>query len=141
MWLRDVRFKCEQESNATPKQIWEIISKWERVPEFWRGTRELKPLGEDTYQVKFAFPGTGTMKIHLDESAFTVTENYLRGPFKGEKKTTITNENGRCMLETEWNVKLSPAFMFGRSSIEKHFKEGTESALNRIAEASESKSS
>ncbi len=140
MGLRDVRFSCEQTSKATPEDLWRIISEWKRVPEFWKGTRDLEELNDGTFRVKFAFPGTGTMKIELDKPGLTVTEDYLKGPFRGEKTTTITNDDGISKLKTEWNVKLSPTLMFGRSSIEKHFKEGTENALKRISDASESSS-
>lgn len=137
MGLRDVKFSCEQISKAEPEQIWDIISQWKRVPEFWKGTRELNPQENETFQVRFAFPGTGVMRIELDKPGLTVREDYLKGPFKGFKTTSVTTDDGVSKLKTEWNVKLSPALMFGRSSIEKHFKEGTVNALKRISEASE----
>lgn len=137
MRIRDVKFSCERESKASPEKVWEILSSWERTTEFWKGTREITRTGEDTFQVRFAFPGTAKMRILLDKPGMSVTEKYLSGPFKGTKRTTITTDNGSTRMKTEWNVVLSPMLMFGKSSIQKHFNEGTENALKRIADTSE----
>lgn len=140
MGIRNVSFSCEQNSKATPETVWSIISSWERVTEFWKGTREITPIEENLFQVRFAFPGTARMRFLLDQTGMTLTEEYLSGPFKGWKKTSVTEDNGKTRLKTEWNVVLSPLLMFGRTSIQKHFSEGTENALKRIAEASEASS-
>ncbi len=139
MGLRDVNFSCEQNCAATPEEVWEIVSSWERITEFWKGTREISRIEGNTFRVRFAFPGNATMKILLDEPGMSVTEQYINGPFKGTKRTTITNDGGITRMKTEWNVILSPMLMFGKNSIQKHFNEGTENALKRIADASEGK--
>lgn len=138
MGLRDVSFSCEEKTEAKPEEVWAVISSWERITEFWKGTREVSKVGEDIFQVRFAFPGTGKMKIIKDKPGMSVTEEYLSGPFKGTKVTSITDDHGATRLKTEWNVKLSPMLMFGKSSIAKHFAEGTTNALKRISDASES---
>lgn len=135
MGLRDVSFSCEYKSDASPEELWKIISSWERITEFWKGTREISKIGDDTFQVHFAFPGTGRMKILRDPAGMTVTEKYISGPFKGTKTTSITEDDGSSRLKTEWNVVLSPMLMFGKSSIQKHFTDGTSNALKRISDA------
>lgn len=136
MGLRDVSFSCEQKSDASPEEVWNVLSSWERITEFWKGTREVSKIGEDLFQVRFAFPGTGKMKITQDKPGMSIIEEYIEGPFKGTKTTSITDDKGATRLKTEWNVKLSPMLMFGKSSIQKHFAEGTTNALKRISEAS-----
>lgn len=138
MGLRDVSFSCEQNTDASPDDVWKVLSSWERTTEFWKGTREINRIGEDLFQIRFAFPGTGKMELLRDQPGMTVTEKYLSGPFKGTKTTSITEDGSRTRLKTEWNVVLSPMLMFGKSSIQKHFAEGTANALRRISDASES---
>lgn len=140
MGMREVKFKCDQDCNATAEELWKIISAWERTTEFWKGTREMRKTDEGIFHVRFAFPGNAKMKLALDETGLSVTEEYLNGPFKGTKTTFITQHEGKSRLKTEWNVLLSPMLMLGRNSIKKHFNEGTQNALKRISDAAEGRS-
>lgn len=135
MSMRGLQFTCEEMSNASPEELFETLSNWERVTEFWKGTREIKKMDDGTFWVHFAFPGTAKMKIMLDKPGLSVTEEYMTGPFKGTKKTTITTEGDKAKMTTVWDVSLSAMLMFGKNKIKGHFDDGTHNALRRISDA------
>lgn len=137
MGLRDVEFSCEETTEADPESVWSMISSWERMPEFWKGMREIRKIGVDTFQVRFAFPGNAIMRLISDTSGMSVTEDYLKGPFRGTKTTMVNSGNGTTLIRSVWDVSLSPMLMLASSSIRKHFTEGTQNALRRIRAASE----
>ncbi len=106
------------------------------LPMYWHGMREINEEGKGSYSVRFQFPGKALMKYFCDEEKGICTETYVKGPFTGTKTTELVNAEGGSVLRTHWNIKLSLMLKPMRKTIEKHFTEGSQNALNRLCEAS-----
>jgi hypothetical protein len=125
-----MEFQKEIEINASKKDIWELITDYKKIPEYWHGTRSIEKDG-NYYMVQFAFPGKGKMELETDNKNFTETEKYLNGPFTGEKITRLDGENP-VKLVSIWNIKLSAVLRIFSKKLQGHFEQGTEDALKRI---------
>lgn len=131
-----MEFKKEIEVNSDREDIWELIKDYKRIPEFWHGTRSIEKEG-NYYMVQFAFPGKGKMQLKEDEDNFILRENYLKGPFTGEKTTQLYG-NDPVKIVSVWNIKLSPMLRAFSNKLQGHFEQGTEDALKRIKDYLES---
>ena len=87
--------------------------------------------------VQFAFPGKGKMQLKEDEDNFILSENYLKGPFTGEKTTQLYGTDP-VKIVSVWNIKLSPMLRAFSNKLQGHFEQGTEDALKRIKDYFES---
>ena len=125
-----MEFKREIMIMSDKDKIWELLSDYKRIPEFWHGTRSIEKTG-DTYKVQFAFPGKATMELEEDSNNFTLTEKYLKGPFTGTKTTRLEGSDP-VKMQSIWNIKLSPMLRVFSGKLQGHFQEGTEDALLRI---------
>jgi Uncharacterized conserved protein len=101
-----MEFKKTIEIDSDKEDVWELIKDYKRIPEFWHGTRSIEKDGS-YYMVQFAFPGKGKMQLKEDKDNFILTENYIKGPFTGEKTTEVSGTNS-VKVVSEWNIKLSP---------------------------------
>ncbi|WMT54101.1 hypothetical protein [Ferroplasma acidiphilum] len=131
-----MEFKKEIEVNSDREDIWELIKDYKRIPEFWHGTRSIEKEG-NYYMVQFAFPGKGKMQLKEDEDNFILSENYLKGPFTGEKTTQLYGTDP-VKIVSVWNIKLSPMLRAFSNKLQGHFEQGTEDALKRIKDYFES---
>ncbi len=132
-----IRFKKTIEINSDIEKIWNIISDISKIPEFWHGTREVNKINDNEYMVRFAFPQKGWVSFASSRENYSLTENYLSGPFKGFTKNSIFQKNGKTVLATEWNIKLSPLLALFSPKLTNHFEAGAENALDRIKKFSE----
>ncbi len=127
-----IRFIVCKEFSADPQRVWEVVSDVSRVPEFWRGTRELrvKETQRDVFEgeIRFAFPAKGLIRITRDPVRRSMTFQYLKGPVKGTNEVTV-NESELC---SEWSVSLSFPYSVLEKRIAGHFRKGTENALERV---------
>ncbi len=133
-----IRFKKSIEVNSDINKIWNIISDINKIPEFWHGTREIKKINDNEYIVRFAFPQRGRVSFASSKKDYSLTENYLSGPFKGFTKNSLFNKDDKTVLTTEWNIKLSPLLALFSFRLTMHFEAGAENALDRIKKFSES---
>ena len=129
----EVKFSMSVISKAKPEKIIDTISEWNRLPEFWHGMREISGGQGQTLTVKFAFPGTGKMTYVCDKESLTCTENYRNGPFTGFKKVEISPAGDGSEITVKWDIRLSFKLLFMKGFISRHFREGTENAIKRIA--------
>lgn len=137
MGFRDLEFKVTEKVKAGVDEMWKRSANDDLITTFWHGTRELKKNSDGTFNVRFAFPATGTMKIEKDAENHTIREIYLSGPFTGVKEFKITNFDGTECVVT-WKIKLSTLLAFRKESLKKHFSEGTVNAIKRMDDYAES---
>jgi len=132
---RTFRKVIELDTQSGADSIWKIISNNAAVPEYWHGTRWMKHIEGNRYMIRFAFPAKGRLECLYNDSSMTTKETYIKGPFKGEKITSVVPGNGKNILRVEWNIRYSfPYFLFA-SMMRKHMSEGTRNAMDRIIEA------
>ncbi|BFH73838.1 hypothetical protein SJAV_17820 [Sulfurisphaera javensis] len=121
---------CKEIGNED--KVWEIIKDPYKIPNYWKGTRELniKEIGRNIYEgdIKFAFPSSGKVRIMVDDNSKRVIINYLSGPIRGIHEITIENKQ----LCSKWSVELSLLLKPMEKRTEEHFKSGTIHAIERI---------
>lgn len=137
MKLGNVKFEVSAHSNASPEDIIETIVNWKDLPEYWHGMREINKTSGGMFLVRFAFPGEGKMSYICDKEISCCTENYHSGPFTGFKRIEISNNGSGSKIIVKWDVQLSLKLLFLKRFITRHFRQGTENALRRIAERAE----
>ncbi|PYB67591.1 hypothetical protein DMB44_08475 [Thermoplasma sp. Kam2015] len=133
-----ITFRKRIEVEASADEAFRIISDPDRITEFWKGTRRIIKEGK-FYRVRFAFPAWGIMSFHPDADRMSVLTSYLKGPIRGSKIDAILIENGKTLIQTEWNVRLSLYLRPFERRIKSHFEIGAEHALLRIKEDLEKK--
>ncbi|MGC8570056.1 SRPBCC family protein [Caldivirga sp.] len=133
-----IQFKVTRRINVPRDTLWSIISRIEEYPKYWHGHREVKIVGNSggklLVNVKFAFKGPlnhGMAYVELGD--YMVIFNFLKGPFKGTHIIKVMNGE----LTSEWNIKLHPLLMPMGRWIIRHFKQGSEHALERVIKDAE----
>ncbi len=125
------------EFEGDPSAVWERLSDIDRIPEFWHGTRSLQVLAREESpgeravmaRARFAFGGSGEVRITADEKARTLTSEYTSGPFKGVQVVGIVGNS----IEARWEVNFTGLFKLTSSWTGGHFRSGTLHALQRLA--------
>jgi hypothetical protein len=116
-----------------PEPVWKRLSDVERIPEYWRGTKSLTVLEkiDGTKLIaaaKFAFGGTGKVRISIDAASKTLLMEYLSGPFTGTQTVKMVGKR----LEAKWDITFHGIFKIGSGRTAGHFKGGTVHALERL---------
>ncbi len=137
MKLGTVKFEVSAHSDASPEDIIETVGNWKDLPEFWHGMREISKTSGGMFLVRFAFPGEGKMSYICDKGSSCCTENYHSGPFTGFKRMEISSNGSGSRITVKWDVQLSFKLLILKRFITKHFRQGTENAIKRIAERAE----
>lgn len=121
-----IPFDCDQET------VWDIVRDVSSIPKYWQGTRELhvKEVKRGIYEgiIRFAFPSTGNVRITINDEGRTLTFEYLSGPMKGYNIVKVDKDQ----IISTWKVSMSGILKLFEGWNLKHFKEGTEHALDRI---------
>ncbi len=125
---------CDSEADS----IFGIISKWEDLPLYWHGMRNITKQDDDTFLVKFAFPGKSRMKYVVNEADRSCREIYSSGAFKGFKDVKIEKAPpNKTRINVVWEIEISAVLKIMRDRMVQHLTLGTEHALDRIIEATE----
>jgi hypothetical protein len=135
----DISIEVKQESDAPPTLLMGLVKNWHDLPEYWHGIREIRDVGGGMYSIRFAFPATGKMSYIWDQENMKCTENYHSGPFTGYKMLEFRQWNGGTLMVAKWEIKLSLRILIMKGFIKRHFTEGTENALRRMALAAQKK--
>jgi hypothetical protein len=125
----------EVDTSAGIDALWKIISSTTSVPQFWHGTRWIKHLGKERYQIRFAFPAKGVVDFIYDDYRKTAKEIYVKGPFKGEKIVSLSSQKNGSMVRVEWNIRFSFPYSIFTSKMRDHMSQGTSNAISRIISA------
>lgn len=127
-----ITFSVSKKFEVPPQVVWKIVRDVNSIPKYWRGTRELhvNKVAEGVYEgiIRFAFPSKGKIRLIVDDESRRLTFNYLSGPIKGYNVVEVKEGE----ITSSWSVKMSLLFAFAERWSAKHFKQGTEHALERI---------
>ena len=125
----EVNISCSRDS------LWKILSKTESIPEYWHGTRWIKHMQGNRFQIRFAFPAKGIVEFTYDTEHNIAKERYIKGPFKGEKTISIVADNEKTTIRVEWNVRFAIPYSMLAGKMRNHMSQGTGNAINRIISA------
>ncbi|WP_373469045.1 SRPBCC family protein [Acidianus infernus] len=127
-----ITFSVSKKFDVPPQVVWSIVKDVNSIPKYWKGTRELHvdKIAEGVYEgtVRFAFPSKGRIRLIIDDENRKLTFNYLSGPIKGYNIVEVKENE----IISTWRVKMSLLLTLAESWNAKHFKQGTEHALERI---------
>ncbi|MQL54219.1 SRPBCC family protein [Acidianus ambivalens] len=127
-----ITFSVSKKFDVSPQAVWNIVKDVNSIPKYWKGTRELhvNKVAEGIYEgvVRFAFPSKGRIRLIVDDENRKLTFNYLSGPIKGYNIVEVKENE----IISSWRVKMSLLLALAESWNAKHFKQGTEHALDRI---------
>ncbi|MDT7902190.1 MAG: SRPBCC family protein [Acidianus sp.] len=127
-----ITFSVSKKFDVSPQAVWNIVKDVNSIPKYWKGTRELhvNKVAEGIYEgvVRFAFPSKGRIRLIVDDENKKLTFNYLSGPIKGYNIVEVKENE----IISSWRVKMSLLLALAESWNAKHFKQGTEHALDRI---------
>ena len=133
-----VTFHTERKINAPVSEVWKIISDVDREPEFWHGTKSIKNISKSDKvverEVVIAFRNSTCKEKVTIEPPKSVTTEIIEGPLKGKKVVQLMpiNEHA-CMVNVEWDIKLSGFMGVFSKMVQKHILEGSNQALERIS--------
>ncbi|WP_061951074.1 hypothetical protein [Acidiplasma cupricumulans] len=97
--MKELKFARSIEINSKPDVIYKVITDIPRIPDFWHGTREINKIGENRYDVKFAFPSRAVSTFEFDRNSFIFIQNYIKGPFTGYTKIQLNTMEIRAYLQ------------------------------------------
>ena len=128
-----VLIEASLDFGGDPEEVWKRVSDVERIPEYSHGTKRLKVLESDATALiataKFAFGGSGKVRISTNAAAKTLVLEYLSGPFTGTQTVRVVGKR----LEATWDITLHGIFKVGSGRTADHFRSGTVHALERLA--------
>ena len=127
-----MRIEVEKKCSCTPDDIFSAIRDGNDLPKYWHGMREIKPIGGEKFEVRFQFPGKSIMEYSCDPQKKQCEERYISGSFKGLKVTSVRNDGDGSIIQSHWDINLSPVLRIMGRRIMDHFREGTEHALDRM---------
>jgi len=126
------------EINASIDKVWDIVSDIDNEPKFWKGTKEIRNISKNgdiiNREITIAFRDQKCMqeiKLQPKEKIETI---FTKGIIDGTKIITLTTKDGKTLLKTKWNIKLTGMMGMFTGMIKKHIESGTEQALQKIKE-------
>ena len=122
--------------NATPEQVWEIVSDIDNEPKFWRGTKEVRNISKEgnvtIREIVIAFRDQKCQQevtLHPKEKIVAV---FTKGIINGSKTISLKNKDGKTEVGVLWDIKLAGLMGMFTGMIKKHIKDGTDLALQNI---------
>jgi len=124
--------------NATIDKVWEIVSDIDNEPMFWKGTKQVNNISKEVNTINreiiIAFRDQKCLQQVTLEPKKKIIAKFTKGIINGEKIITLNSTEGKTILDTEWNIKLTGVMGMFTGMIKKHIKSGTEQAMQSIKE-------
>ena len=128
--------EVETEIDATPEKVWEVVSDIDNEPKFWKGTKAVRNLEKDGNMIKreitIAFRDQKCMQEVTLEPKERIRAKFTKGIIDGEKVVSVFQRDGKTVLQTVWDVRLTGMMGMFTGMIKKHIKSGTEQAMQSI---------
>ena len=126
----------QTEINSSLDKAWEIISDIDNEPKFWKGTKEVKTLSTEGDTIKreitIAFRDQKCLQEVQINPKNEIKAKFTKGILNGTKIITLTPNNGKIIMKTSWEIKLSGMMNMFTGVIKNHIKSGTEQAMQSI---------
>ncbi len=122
--------------NASPEQVWEIISDIDNEPKFWKGTKEVHNISKEgnvtKREIVIAFRDQKCQQEVTLYPKEKIVAVFTKGIINGSKTITLKDKDGKAELRVLWDIKLSGLMGMFTGMIKKHIKDGTDLALQSI---------
>ena len=130
--------EVEIEINATVDKVWDIVSDIDNEPKFWKGTKQVRNLSKDgnviNREIIIAFRDQKCLQEERLQPKEKIEAKFTKGIIGGEKIISLIPKDGKTILRTVWNIKLTGMMRMFTGMIIKHIKSGTEQAMQSIKE-------
>jgi len=122
--------------NASPEQVWEIVSDIDNEPKFWKGTKEVHNISrEDNITSREIIIAFRDQKCQQEVTLYPkekVVAVFTKGIINGSKAVSLKDQDGYTLLDVKWDIRLSGVMGMFTGMIKKHIKDGTDLALQGI---------
>jgi uncharacterized membrane protein len=129
----DVRLQI----NAPQEMVWNVISKIDDDPRYWRGITTVRKISQDRILVKREITLINGTKCYQKVTLFPregIHIRWTRGPIVGIKDILLTGIGDVTILEVEMNYTLSGVVRLVPKSIIEELRFEAEQALQLIKE-------
>jgi len=122
--------------DATPEQVWEIVSDIDNEPKFWKGTKEVHNISKDgnitIREIVIAFRDQKCQQEVTLYPKEKIVAVFTKGIINGSKTVSLKDKDGKTELRVFWDIKLAGLMGMFTGMIKKHIKDGTDLALQSI---------
>ena len=122
--------------NASPEQVWEIISDIDNEPKFWKGTKEVHNISKEgnitKREIVIAFRDQKCQQEVTLYPKEKIVAIFTKGIINGSKTITLKDKDEKTEFRVFWDIKLSGLMGMFTGMIKKHIKDGTDLALQSI---------
>ena len=129
-----------REVDASPDDVWNIVSDVDRDPEYWSGLASIRNIRKEgnlvEREVVVGFMGRkGTQRIELVPKE-SIQMSLIDGPLRGSRQIKLIPLGARkTKIDVSWDIQFSEIPVFAQEFVRSRLKEGTIEALDKIAKA------
>ena len=129
-----------REVDASPDDVWNIVSDVDRDPEYWSGLASIRNIRKEgnlvEREVVVGFMGRkGTQRIELVPKE-SIQMSMIDGPLRGSRQIKLVPLGARkTKIDVSWDIQFSEIPVFAQEFVRSRLKEGTIEALDKIAKA------
>ena len=129
-----------REVDASPDDVWNIVSDVDRDPEYWSGLASIRNIRKEgnlvEREVVVGFMGRkGTQRIELVPKEL-IQMSMIDGPLRGSRQIKLVPLGARkTKIDVSWDIQFSEIPVFAQEFVRSRLKEGTIEALDKIAKA------
>ncbi len=129
-----------REVDASPDEVWDIVSDVDRDPEYWSGLASIRNIRKEgnlvEREVVVGFMGRkGTQRIELVPKE-SIQMSMIDGPLRGSRQIKLIPLGARkTKIDVSWDIQFSEIPVFAQEFVRSRLKEGTIEALDKIAKA------
>jgi carbon monoxide dehydrogenase subunit G len=121
-------------------RVWQIVSDIDNEPQYWHGTKSVRNISRDgnvtRREAVIAFKDSKTLQT-VTVNKTSVETRITEGPILGTKVVTVSPSGEKTRVDVVWDFRLAGFMSMFSGMVKKHIAEGTEQALDRIAQAVE----
>lgn len=136
-----VTISTSREIAAPLDRVWDIVSDVDNESKYWHGTKSVRNISKNgnviEREVVIAFKDSKTLQTVTLNPKQAIEVRITKGPLTGTKTVTVNAAGDKTRVDVVWDIKLSGMFGMFTGMVKKHIAEGTEQALDRIAQAVE----
>jgi uncharacterized protein YndB with AHSA1/START domain len=139
-----------REIAAPLDRVWEIVSDVDNEAKYWHGTKSVRNISKNgntiEREVVIAFKDAKTMQtVTIDPAQSSIVTKITDGPIMGTRTVKLerspSSSSSRpaeaVTISVTWDFRLAGFLSVFSGMVKKHIGEGTEQALERIAQAAE----
>lgn len=136
-----VEIYATREVSAPVDRVWDIVADVDNEPRYWHGTKQVKNILKTgnviEREVIIAFKDSRCRQTVVLDPKKSIEIKITEGPMRGTKTLTLNPLGERTRIDVTWDFRLTGILGMFTGMVKKHVAEGTEEALDRIANAVE----